>query len=286
MIPMSKCIILATPEPLLISETSVSRAYARILCHVVGEAGKEISPLIVTISGFGPKREIPEDAELRATLDTLLVKKGKRSVEDVAYTIFPQRLWDMARPDRAQLFAFYRMALPAYKAMNRTANGRGLYFEQLIMFGRGPCDGNQLEYILSQYNARPSVRRSMLQATTFDPERDHTASAQLGFPCLQQVSFVPTGAGLIVNAFYATQQLFDKAYGNYLGLAQLGAFMAHEMNMPLARLNINVGVAKLERISKTDAGLAPVVVAAKACLAAAPSQPAASTPSLFAEAAL
>src|SRR3546814_7420399 len=72
-------------------------------------------------------------------------------------------------------------------------------------------------------------------ATTFDPGRDHVASAQLGFPCLQQVSFEPTTAGLVVNAFYATQQVFDKAYGNYLGLAQLGAFMAHEMDIPLAR---------------------------------------------------
>ena len=87
----------------------------------------------------------------------------------------------------------------------------------------------------------------MLQAATFDPGRDHVASAQLGFPCLQHVSFVPTAAGLVVNAFYATQQIFDKAYGNYLGLAQLGAFMAHEMGMPLARLNVMVGIAKLER---------------------------------------
>ena len=82
----------------------------------------------------------------------------------------------------------------------------------------------------------------VLQAATFDPGRDHVASAQLGFPCLQQVSFEPTAAGLVVNAFYATQQIFDKAYGNYLGLAQLGAFMAHEMGMP-SRLNVMVGVA-------------------------------------------
>jgi hypothetical protein len=104
----------------------------------------------------------------------------------------------------------------------------------------------------------------MLQATTFDPGRDHVASAQLGFPCLQQVSFEPTAAGLVVNAFYATQQIFDKAYGNYLGLAQLGAFMSHEMGMCLARLNVMVGVAKLERITKSDPDLAPLVTAAEA----------------------
>jgi hypothetical protein len=110
----------------------------------------------------------------------------------------------------------------------------------------------------------------MLQATTFDPGRDHVASAQLGFPCLQQVSFEPTTAGLVINAFYATQQIFDKAYGNYLGLAQLGAFMAHEMGMPLARLNVMVGIAKLERITKNDADFAPLVAAGHALVTPPP----------------
>ena len=150
--------------------------------------------------------------------------------------------------------------------MNRRANGRGMYFERMVMYGRGRCDGNQLEWILSQFNSRKGVRRSMFQATTFDPGRDHVTSAQLGFPCLQQVSFEPTPAGLVTNAFYATQQIFDKAYGNYLGLAQLGAFMAREMGMSLARLNVMVGVAKLERIPKSDADLAPLVAVARALL--------------------
>lgn len=161
--------------------------------------------------------------------------------------------------------------------MNKKANGCGLYFERMVMYGRGRCDGNQLEWILSQYGSRVGVRRSMLQATTFDPGRDHVPNAQLGFPCMQQVSFEPTAIGLVVNAFYATQQIFDKAYANYLGLAQLGAFMAHEMSMPLARLNIMVGVAKLERITKSAPDLAPLVAAAEALVsraAAVPAKPA------------
>ena len=81
------------------------------------------------------------------------------------------------------------------------------------------------------------------------------------------MSFEPTTAGLVTNAFYATQQIFDKAYGNYLGLAQLGAFMAREMGMPLARLNVMVGVAKLERITKGDAEFGPLTEAIRALVA-------------------
>ena len=49
-------------------------------------------------------------------------------------------------------------------------------------------------------------------AFAIDPTRDHVREAQLGFPCLQHVSFVPGDGLLTLNAFYATQQLFDKAY--------------------------------------------------------------------------
>ena len=253
--------------PLLIEGTSVSEAYAKLLLHIITRPGNEVSPLIISIEGFEKDHDVHELDQVRIELDKVLKIKGKRDVEDVAFTIFPQRFWQMAQGDRTKLFQYYGMAFPFYRARNRQANGRGLYFERLTMYGRGPCNGNQLEWILSQYESRPGVRRSMFQATTFDPERDHDATAQLGFPCLQHVSFVPTAAGLVTNAFYATQQLFDKAYGNYLGLAQLAAFMAHEMEIPLARVNVNIGVAKLERISKTDAALRPLIEAAKACLA-------------------
>ena len=73
----------------------------------------------------------------------------------------------------------------------------------------------------------------------------------------------------MINAFYATQQLFVKAYGNYLGIAQLGAFMAQEMKMKLIRMNVIIGVAKFERISKTDPALTPLLAAARACLSTA-----------------
>lgn len=261
---MSKSRGSAAPEPVMISDSNLSRAWSRLLLTVLGGAGTEVSPLILSVSGFDETVNVPEDPAVRQAVDELLKRKGRLTVEDVAFTIFPQRLWEMSRGDRTRLFTLYRATFPRWQAMNRKANGRGLYFERMIMYGRGPCDGNQLEWILSQYGSRAGVRRSMLQATTFDPGRDHVASAQLGFPCLQQVSFEPTAAGLVVNAFYATQQIFDKAYGNYLGLAQLGAFIAHEMDMPLARVNVMVGVAKLERITKSDPDFAPLVAAAQA----------------------
>lgn len=245
--------------PLLVDEQNISRAWARAVLHVIDHAGPEISPLILSVNGFDERGGVPETPAIRAALDKLHLVKRMRSVDDVAFTIFPQRLWQIAQGDRAVLFRYYKDAFPRYQAMNPRDNRRGLYFERMTGYGRGPCEGNQLEWILSQYEGREGVRRSMFQASVFDPGRDHVADAQLQFPCLQHVSFEPTKQGLVINAFYATQQLFVKAYGNYLGIAQLGAFMAHEMKIKLLKMNVVVGVAKFERISKSDADLQPLI---------------------------
>lgn len=250
--------------PRLVDEPDISRAWARAVLHIIDHAGSEISPLVLSVSGFDERGDVTETPAIRAALDRLYSIKRMRSVDDVAFTIFPQRLWQIAQGDRAALFRYYKDAFPRYQAMNPRDNRRGLYFERLTSYGRGPCDGNQLEWILSQFEGREGVRRSMFQASVFDPERDHVADAQLQFPCLQHVSFEPTKQGLVVNAFYATQQLFVKAYGNYLGIAQLGTFMAHEMKTTLSRMNVVVGVAKFERISKSDVDLQPLIAACRA----------------------
>jgi hypothetical protein len=255
-------------EPTVVSDTDLSRAWARIFLRILDGRGSEVSPLVLSLGGFDEEGRLSETASVRQALDQVLEQKRKISVEDVAYTIFPERLWLIAGRDRTRLFALYKGVYPRYVAMNRRANGRGLYFERLTMFGDAVrCDGNQLEWILSQYSTRSGIRDSMFQAAVFDPVRDHIKDARVGFPCLQHVSFVPTGDGLVVNAFYATQYVFDKAYGNYLGLTQLGAFMAREMGLRLARLNVTVGVAKLDGVSKSDASLKPIIAAARAALA-------------------
>lgn len=245
---------MSNSSPLLINEENLSRAWAKAFLLVTDNkdySGKKISPLVVSITGF-TDGEPQEYLDIRQSLDTCLVDNGDQKIHTVANTIFPNSLWRRSKYEREKLFERYRKFLPRAKAIKhcKQKNRRGLYFERLIAFGSGPCDGNQLEYIISQYNARPGVRRSMFQASIFDPGRDHISDPYLPFPCLQHVSFVPQGETLTLNAFYATQQLLNKAYGNYLGLCRLGNFMAHEMGLTFSRMNCFVGVAKLEHIGK------------------------------------
>jgi hypothetical protein len=205
--------------------------------------------------------EVEEDSDIRRPLDNILDRVGMQKIQTVANTIFPQSLWRRAKGDRTRFFGDYIENLPSYVAMEPHKNRGGLYFGRLIAFdlnhrtgerlnyipaGLIPANGNQLEFVIQ--HCKPSTRISMLQTSVFDPARDHSAAAQLGFPCLQHVTFVPnfSNGTLALNAFYATQQLFAKGYGNYLGLARLGIFIAAEVGLALERVTCFIGVEKME----------------------------------------
>ncbi len=240
---------MSSSSPLIIEETNLSHAWGRAFLHIIDNPGKNVSPLLITLTGF--TNGMPnEDQAIREALDNCLKINSEQSVHTVANTIFPASYWQRSKHDRSKLFDTYLENFPRIQALAPKKNYRGLYFERLIAFGSGPNNGNQLEYIISQYKSRPRVRKSMFQASIFDPARDHIPTAQIPFPCLQHVSFIPQEKTLTMNAFYATQKLFNKAYGNYLGLCKLGDFMAHEMGLSFERMNCFVGVAKMDNIPK------------------------------------
>jgi len=91
-----------------------------------------------------------------------------------------------------------------------------------------------------------------LQAATFDPLRDLTTSGQPSFPCMQHIAFNTDikNHSLELTAFYATQQLYVKAYGNWLGLCRLGAFIAGESGLKLTRFTCFANVQKMDKSPK------------------------------------
>lgn len=226
-----------------LEDQNLSLAWARALRLVGGRGRSEIVPLVVSVTGFDKLGQVAEDNSIRSSIDALLLREGKQTIDTVANTIFPVALWNPKQP-RAFLFDRYARILPRLRKASRK-NGRGIYFERFITGGPVGHE-NQLDFAISTYQTRKGVRRSVLQAAVFNPGRDHSAAALLGFPCLQHVSFAPTDAGLAVNAFYAAQYLVERAYGNYLGLCRLGQFVAHELGLPLVRMTCFTGIAECD----------------------------------------
>lgn len=233
--------------PLLIEETNLSDAWCKTLDHIVQNPGKEITPLLLSLTSFD------ETKKVRDNLDSSLKRNNKASIHTVSETIFPESLYKYFKYDRHALYDGYLDILPRIKKVEAKKNGRGTYFERLIAFEEKI---NQLENIIESYLKDPSVRRSKLQASIFDARRDHTNKPYQGFPCLQHVTFFPTPeGGLVLNSFYAIQYLYERGYGNWLGLINLGKFMANELHLKFERFNCFVGAEQLDYITKSQARL-------------------------------
>lgn len=240
------------------NESSLSQAWAQAFLMFMERQDRKFAPFMVSILA-GRDGNPVEDRDLRDALDACLDETGQQSVEVVAKTIFPEAIWRRVKGDRHKLYAYYREYLPDFVAMAPIKNSHGLYFARLIGFGLDPktgeqeehlpaaklrSGGNQLEFIIKA--CKPGAQSTALQAVIFDPVRDQVKERR-GFPCLQHVTFVRDNdrGTLSINAFYALQSFFVKAYGNWLGLLRLGAFVASQTNLRFERLNCFAGIQQM-----------------------------------------
>ena len=230
---------------LTIERDNLSIAWASAFLQVMAKG--EIAPLTVVIQGFDDGE--PSEVELiRKLLDDALGADAKGiSCHGVANTIFPNSLWNPGA-NRQQLYRRYRRIMR--RVLKDRRNRYGVYFQRLVAYGHDAAyEGgvNQLEHVIQTWRSG-NHRRSALQAAIFDPNKDHTNQRMRGFPCLQQVAFAPQGSdGLAVTGFYATQYIFERAYGNYLGLCWLGRFMAQQMGKQLTQVTCVASPAKRDR---------------------------------------
>lgn len=228
--------------PLFVNEINLSVAWAKAFDAVFRPC---LGPLVVNVSRLdeGLPLEVPE---IRSLLDSALRQEHPERPADcqtVANTIFPQHYWQKSRKNRQELYQRYLKALPRIKRRNRV-NRNGLYFERMIHFGSGPQHGNQIEHLIDIWKNRNVRRPTAFQVNIFDPARDHTCQLRRGFPCLHHICFTPLERGkLAVMAVYPSQYIFEKAYGNYLGLFRLGKFLADELDLDLVQLTCLVGKA-------------------------------------------
>lgn len=250
---------MSTNAPQIIEEANLSHAWGRVLLHVLENSKHRLAPLIVSVTGFANGLPL-ETVEIRQALDAFLATKEKKYSSKVsALTIFPHDAWMRHGRLPVREFSDWYLAhfFPRLQARD-SHNSRGTYFERMVRFqgSKKGKDGaisleqkNQLDHIASIWRRDrangSSPRHSALQASIFDPAKDHTGGKMLGFPCLQQVSFSYADNELAVNAYYPTQYIMDRAYGNYLGLCHLGQFMAQDMGLNLVRLNCFIGLPEL-----------------------------------------
>ena len=246
--------------PVLIDAQNISLAWGQALLAVMGHNGVS-SPLVISVGGF--RGAIPENSKIRDSADYFLNRYGLEPVANTASTIFPYKQWLQRQVPRAEFFKFYLEKLYPRIKQRRRANQYGVYFYRMLHYvgskesdeGGSSKPINQLEYVIEQFlkaRARGSgIRNSALQIACFDPVKDDTGQVQRGFPCLQQVGFTYEGDNLSLHAFYPTEYIFDRGYGNYLGLCQLGLFVAEQLHLNFVQFYCYVGRPVLGSGTKT-----------------------------------
>ncbi|MET0399163.1 MAG: thymidylate synthase [Longimicrobiaceae bacterium] len=252
----------------MITEPNLSVAWIRAMDAALDGGAHELAPLVLTVTGFGDDGSPEEVPAVRGLVDQELARvwaaeeekkkrremaaKGKSRAKPtkpltchtVANTIFPASLWNPDLP-REKLYERFQKIYPALK--RQKGNQRGTYFHRLVKYPDAPEGGNQLECIIKMFRDGLE-RRSAFQAPITYPKKDMVASPLLGFPCLQQVAFTPNRkqGTLAVTGFYGKQYMLERAYGNYLGLARLGHFMAVGMGLQLERMTCIAAVGEIE----------------------------------------
>lgn len=239
-------------SPFVVSNQHLSFAWAELFLELMKPGVKRLSPSIVSVSEFDDSSLPLENASIRAALEQQI--RDEQSCRTVANTIFPNSLWNPQEQDNAsKLYSRYDRIWPRVKKCR--ANHNGVYFRRLTAYspkvdGAASLQFNQLNHVISTFLSG-NHRHSALQASIFDPTRDHSNSRQRGFPCLQQVAFGASEGELVVTGFYANQYHITKSYGNYLGLCWLGRFMAQQMGLKLVRVNCISSVLELGKYTKS-----------------------------------
>jgi hypothetical protein len=222
---------------------NLSLAWAEVFLRLMEPGVSEIAPAVITISEFDVHSLPLQIPAIQWVIDAV----NDQSCRTVANTIFPNSLWNPdAEDDARRLFTRYERIWPVVAKCR--ANSKGVYFRRLTAYAPESGDErpptNQLEHVIETYK-RGNHRHSALQASIFDPTRDHSHSRRRGFPCLQQVAFGVSEGNLEVTGFYALQHHVPKAYGNYLGLCWLGRFMAKQLGLRLSQVTCIASSLKL-----------------------------------------
>jgi hypothetical protein len=148
-------------------------------------------------------------------------KLGADAITNVVNTIFPQKTWDNSGGNRAVFYARYAKAFKVLHA--KDPSSWGTYFSRMTAFG--PKQHNQLEEIIEKLKTWKNNPHAALYLHI--SSRDLDSPRPLRAPCLQYIGFLcPNKNAISLLAVYRNHDFFNKALGNYLGLALLLSYVA------------------------------------------------------------
>ncbi|OEJ21634.1 hypothetical protein AS594_39630 [Streptomyces agglomeratus] len=255
----------------------VSRAWLEAATHLSEIPGRKAFHTVVRIAS-----PLQEDLHLRAELDRLRAARSKEPlypIETVVNTLFPAKLAATCSTHE-ELTDRYRTLYPRLREVRR--NAHGTYFGRLVAYPgtpEKPEPVDQLARVIHRLDKlRSSAKWSAVyeagtahvtdDSETWEEEPQETAAGTeaviraaaldtqtLDFPCLSHCSFQLDGSTNTVHlaAYYRSHYMFDRAYGNYLALGHLCAWVARHAGLTPGTLTVMSGCARLD-CTKSELG--------------------------------
>jgi len=214
-------------EPLVITHPSFQLAWKEAV-SLLSMNGWELRNLIVHI-----KNPIILDLGFHQKVRDFCRKQSLLDPKDVAYTIFPHKLYDTRR-NAEDLFCCYNRVGGLYERLRRRPrSGWGTYFRRMTHYENSSGPINQLENIIQSLRTRSHIFRSAYTVIIQKPGGETVRP--MGGPCLNYITIQIEHADplpiLGMLCTYRNHDFLERAYGNYWGLCNLARFLAIETSL-------------------------------------------------------
>jgi len=200
---------------------------------------------------------VAEDAAIRAAARALIdthnaanadrPRKQMPDIDTTRNTIFPAR-WAERTDGPDALVAYYRERYTKSGLRGFRNNERGTYFGRIVAYPRGDGQeaadqlGDTVRKLRDELTKR-NPKSSRYEINIYNERKDRNP---ISFPCLAHLSVHLHERRLNMQAIYRNESLVARAYGNYLGLGQLQAYMAEHAGASVGELLMTLGHVELD----------------------------------------
>jgi len=206
----------------LINQDTCENAYLEVCNYLIVQPNFEAHNIIITISDPCDFSRLNYSLQHR---NPVKINNNFDNLRNVINTIFPFQLATHFSGNRNGLYTKY---LRIYSKSRKRK--WGTYFQRFVSFTKHSTTGiNQLENIINSLNGgSPQRYYNIMHTTSVNIESN---VRPLGGACLQYVQINKRGADIIdLIAVYRNHDYFNKALGNFYGLAYLLEFIASNTN--------------------------------------------------------
>jgi thymidylate synthase len=184
-------------------------------------------------------------AEVRAIRDAaaklMAAESNEAPIETVRTTIFPAR-WAERHPTPEDLALHYRENYDELRGFSQ--NPHGTYFGRVVAFPRDESEedlADQLnETVQKLIKEQIKGNKSSRYEINIYSEQ-HDGQREWGFPCLAHLSVHMHEEKLHMQAVYRNEFVVRRGYGNFLGVAELQAFIAASVGLDVGELFVTIG---------------------------------------------